>query len=253
MPDSGYYTAEVITAKTVTCGANGGSFCLPNGNIGDGQTSLDIPQGALDGNTDITITQLDPADSSIPDGKSPCAAARPAAVYRFGPEGLTFNKFVTMKQVFQDIKHAGTVDGTTDKVNTLKLFWWDGFDWRLMGGKQDPAYNLINYGNIKHFSMYALFPAKAMGDNDYRPKERIITPATVDGYNDYATFTGLDNGDIVNIYDIRGRKIRQLNDGVNTWDGKDDGNQLVESGIYIYQIKLKATGKLISGTVVIAK
>jgi hypothetical protein len=44
-----------------------------------------------------------------------------------------------------------------------------------------------------------------------------------------------------------------LNSGVITWDGKDDGGQLVESGIYIYQIKLKASGKIISGTVVVAK
>jgi len=252
-PSSGDFTVDVVSAKTVTCGANGGTISLPNGNPDDGQTTIDIPSGALDGNTDITITQVDPSDSSVPPGKAPCASAKPVAVYTFGPENLIFKKFVTMKLLFQDINHIGIVDGTNFRVNTLKTFWWDGFDWRLLGGKKDPNANLINYGNIKHFSMYALFPANPLSDNDYRPKEKIITPATVDGHNDFATFTALQDGDVVNIYDVTGRKVRQLNNGTFSWDGKDDGGEMVESGIYIYQIKMTTSSKLISGTIVVAK
>ena len=252
-PQGGYFTAQVIAANAVTCGTNGGSISLPNGNPADGSTLIDIPAGALEGNTQVTITEIDPADGSIPPGKSPCASVKPVAVYSFGPENLVFKKFVTMKLLFQDVNHTGVVDGTNYKTSSLKVFWWDGFNWRLLGGKKDQALNLITYGNIKHFSMYALFPANALSDNDYRPKERIITPATIDGHNDSALFTGLVDGDTVNIYDIRGRKIRQLNNGVFSWDGKDDGGQIVESGIYIYQIKLNESGKIISGTVVVAK
>lgn len=103
--------------------------------------------------------------------------------------------------------------------------------------------------------MYAVFPAKALTDNDYRPKEKIITPATVDGHNDYATFSGVSPADTINVYDVSGRKIREIvgGQGSSTWDGKDDSGRLVESGIYIYQIKLHETGKIVSGTVVVAK
>jgi len=247
-----FYTASVIAAQTITLGANGGNITLPNGNPADGSTTLVIPQGALDGTTAVTITEMDPSDNSIPPGKSPCASVKPVAVYSFGPEKLNFKKFVTMKLLFSDVDHDKVVDGTSFKASSLKIFWWDGFDWRLLGGKLDKDLNLVSYEKIQHFSMYAAFPVTSMNDNDYRPKERIITPATVDNKNDFALFSGLVDGDVVNIYDVIGRKIRQLNNE-STWDGKDDSGRLVESGIYIYQIKLNDSGKIISGTIVVAK
>jgi len=84
------------------------------------------------------------------------------AVYTFGPENLIFKKFVTMKLLFRTSTILGSVDGTNFRVNTLKTFWWDGFDWRLLGGKKDPNANLINYGNIKHFSMLRVIPGKSL-------------------------------------------------------------------------------------------
>ncbi len=248
----GYFTVQVISANTITFGSNGGIVSLPNGDSADGQTTIQLPQGALDSNTNITITEIDPADSSVPPGKSPCGSAVPVAVYTFGPEHIVFKKAGTMKLYYQDVDHDGIVDGTNYKASSLQVFWWDGFDWRLLGGKKDPNLNLITYSDVQHFSMYALFPVGSMSDNDYRPKERIITPATVDNKNDFAQFSGLVSGDIVNVYNIRGRKIRQLNQDFS-WDGKDDSGKLVESGIYIYQIKLNATGKIINGTIVVAK
>ena len=253
LPTSGAaFTSDIISAKTIALGNGGGTVSLPNGNPQDGQTGLDIPQGALDGNTAITITELDPNDVSVPAGRSPCASVRPMAVYTFGPENLNFKKFVTMKLLYQDNNHDGVVEGTNYKTNTLRVFWWDGFDWRLYGGKNDTAFNLVNYPKIKHFSMYALFPVSSLNDNDYRPKERIITPATIDNKNDFAMFDGLTDGDKVNIYDVNGKRVRQLTDDFS-WDGKDESGSIVESGIYIYQIKLGESGKIISGTVVVAK
>jgi len=58
-----------------------------------------------------------------------------------------------------------------------------------------------------------------MTDDDYRPKEKIITPATVDGYNDFASFGGLGPDDTVNLFDIRGRRVRELKTDF-TWDGR---------------------------------
>jgi GTP-binding protein len=61
---------------------------------------------------------------------------------------------------------------------------------------------------------------------------------------------GAQDGDTVNIYDVNGRRVRELR-GNSTWDGRDDDNMIVESGLYIYQIK--RAGKIISGTIVVAK
>ena len=162
-----------------------------------------------------------------------------------------FNKFVTVKVLYQDTDNDGLVDSTRYAEDTLKLMWWDGYEWRLVGGRPDTDKNIVE-SRLKHFSVYGLFPVTNLQDSDYRPKERIITPAKVDTKNDYATFGGLDPGDLIAIYDITGRKIRSLyGSETNVWDGLDDDGRMVESGIYIYQIKKGS--HIISGTVVVAK
>ena len=46
-------------------------------------------------------------------------------------------------------------------------------------------------------------------------------------------------------------KVRTLDDNINIWSGEDEDGNIVESGIYIYQIKVD--GKVISGTILVAK
>ena len=77
---------------------------------------------------------------------------------------------------------------------------------------------------ITHFTYYALFPVKPLTADDYRPKEKIITPAQIDNKNDFATFDGLGDEFEIRIYDITGRLVRLLNQTVSSgpkWDGKD--------------------------------
>ncbi len=54
----------------------------------------------------------------------------------------------------------------------------------------------------------------------------------------------------INIYTIRGRKIRTITDS-REWDGRNDHGEMMEGGLYIYQIE--AEGKRVSGTVVLIK
>ncbi|MHB9154846.1 MAG: hypothetical protein ACYC5N_04025 [Endomicrobiales bacterium] len=246
-----FYRVDIQALAVASVTADGGTVTLNDGNPDDGVTSLDIPPGALDSSVSISIEEVLPADSSLASGGSLTGNSRPVAVYRFLPEGLVFNKMVTMNLLFKDLDQDGIVDGTTYRENTLRIFWWDGIEWRLVGGEVNPLTNVVST-KLKHFSLYAVFPAGDMTDNDYRPKERIITPASVDTRNDFASFSGIDDIDVINIYDISGKRIRQLRDAY-TWDGKDDTNTMVESGLYIYQIKLKTTGKVISGTIAVAK
>ena len=55
----------------------------------------------------------------------------------------------------------------------------------------------------------------------------------------------------IDIFNLTGQKIRTLSNGWNTWNGKDESGQLVESGLYIYQIR--ADDELISGSVVVIR
>lgn len=54
----------------------------------------------------------------------------------------------------------------------------------------------------------------------------------------------------INIFTIRGRRIRTITDS-REWDGRNDQGRLVEGGLYIYQIE--AEGRRVSGTVVLIK
>jgi len=237
-----------------------GQLVVPDGNPDDGNTGLDIPVGALSAPVDITITQLDV--NSVPQRAfGDINKDRPFMAFEFSPEGLHFAKQVKLTILYLDVDNDDKVefpDGTeTDmKPEDLKVCWYDGFEWRLVGGVLDKQNHTLSV-YIDHFSKYALFAQGAMTAADYRPKEKIITPATVDGINDYAGFDGLSGVDFsIKIYDINGRNIRTINSpDMPRWDGKDEGGSVVESGAYIYQFKADVDGKkkLISGTVIIAK
>ncbi|OGS23369.1 MAG: hypothetical protein A2314_08165 [Elusimicrobia bacterium RIFOXYB2_FULL_50_12] len=57
------------------------------------------------------------------------------------------------------------------------------------------------------------------------------------------------------IYDINGNvvKVSLTEEGTElfSWDGRDSDNNVVSSGVYIYQ--LEADGKVVNGTVVVAR
>ena len=60
---------------------------------------------------------------------------------------------------------------------------------------------------------------------------------------------------IIKIFDITGAQIRnnlkREGENVMIWDGKDDSGDVVRGGTYLYQIE--AEGKIINGTIVVAK
>ena len=55
----------------------------------------------------------------------------------------------------------------------------------------------------------------------------------------------------IEIFDLLGRRIMTLRDGLNVWDGKDESGVIVPGGVYIYQIRTE--DEVISGTVVVVR
>jgi flagellar hook assembly protein FlgD len=68
--------------------------------------------------------------------------------------------------------------------------------------------------------------------------------------NDLANFGGTASGAKIEIYDVTGRRVRTVVDQ-NVWDGRDDGGEVVESGVYVYQAEIE--GQKISGVITVAK
>ncbi|MFH1540793.1 MAG: T9SS type A sorting domain-containing protein [Elusimicrobiota bacterium] len=251
-----------INSKSAFLGIKRGLIEILDGNPDDGITSLNIPDGALANEIDISVINRDPSDPDISDGNGAAGSKRPVAIYEFGPSGLSFKKPAQLTLLYLDLDNNGkpeSLDGTEIDTDETKLgiFWWDGFEWRLVGGEVDTLLNTVS-AKIMHFSLFGVFPIKPLTAADYRPKERIITPASVDTHNDFANFNKLDNEFEINIYDITGRKVITINQDSSSgprWDGLDESGNIVESGVYIYQFKAKVGDKtkLVSGTIAVAK
>jgi hypothetical protein len=248
----------VTQSITVTVGSKGGKVILPDGNSDDGEVIVDILEGALSKDTKITIEQITDLNG-IP-GYSVTGDWQPVAIYNFTEEGLKFRKAVTLNLLYFDLDNNGRPEdwkGNEMEFNEGRLacYWWDGITWRPVGGKVDGDRNIVTI-KISHFSYYGIFKARPMGISEYRPEERIITPAYSDGKNDVAYFSGLSGQTTtIRIYDITGKKIRTIDGEPYEWDGKDEDGNIVESGVYIYQFKAEVNGKrkLVSGTIAVAK
>ena len=94
--------------------------------------------------------------------------------------------------------------------------------------------------------------------DDYRPSKRVRVKSRI-GTNGGFKFNNLVDGDVVKIYTVNGQKIAELTAGETSegfeWKGRKGTNNSgdwAKSGIYVYQIKLKEQGKIISGTIVLA-
>jgi len=250
---------QIIEVTQVTIGKvgpRGGKVVVPDGNPDDGEVMVDIPEGALTKDTKITIEQVTDL-SGIPGLGGDW---EPVVVYNFIEEGTGFKKPVTMNLLYFDLDGDGyPEDWKGEKKeyteSQMACYWWDGFTWRPAGGRIEKGRNFAT-SSVTHFSYYGLFRARLMGISEYRPKERIITPASRDGKNDVAYFSAL-SGQLttIRIYDITGRKIRTIEGEPYEWDGTDDNGNVVESGAYIYQFRAEVEGKkrLVSGTIVVAK
>jgi hypothetical protein len=254
-------TVSVTDRKMETFGSDGGKMTIMDGNTQDGESYINFPSGCMGNGTNIIMIQRS-NDYTIdaPNSQGDMLSRRPVTLYSIGeaPNAthLTFTKPVTVCLLYRDLDGDGNLDDCPDFKDEryLKAFYYDGYDWRLLGGVVDMEKNTVTF-RTTHFSTFALFPTRLTADM-YRPKERIITPALKDGINDVATFDGLnDEGSIIKIYDVLGRLVRTIKDIPYEWDGKDEYGNIVENGVYIYQFKADVEGKkkLISGTIAVAK
>ncbi len=228
-------------AKSVS--NEGGKFVTSDCALQSGAPDLTFPVGSLPLNIMITVQKIRAQTLPQVEGQNAVSA------YEFGPSGLTFDRPVPLTFSFVDDNQDGLLDGTGINETDLRIYWFDGINWRNMGGTVNPEDNKVTV-NISHFSVYALFPAGPLTPSAVRPLEKIITP-NGDGINDFAQF-GLTGEFEVKIVDIGGRLVRKLNN-VNTWDGRKDNGEMAESGVYVYQVTSSQLVDKVTGTLAVAR
>ncbi len=231
-------------------GVTGGVLNLPDGFVDDGNTSIYVNSGVLPQTYTFTITQKDKNNpSQVPSG-SDRATGRAAVAYQFGGGPVPLPGMVRITLLYADVDSTpGTVDGTSINETHLRLFYWDGAAWRLVGGAVNPDLDTVT-AMVPRLGLYALFEITDFSSKIYAPEERVFTP-NGDGINDKLLFDGLSGDFEIKIFDEAGHLIRVLREP--EWDGRDSSGRTVDNGLYVYQYVSELGSEWVSGVIAVAK
>lgn len=128
--------------------------------------------------------------------------------------------------------------------------------WQELSSADYSKFNIENDGNISYPPfMNAWIRIDAVQyvptAEDCKPVRRTIVKSRIGNKYPGFEFKNMKEGDVLKIYNVNGKKIREITSGTSegfVWDGRNDSGDWAKSGIYVYQ--LKVDGKLVSGTIV---
>ncbi|MDA3837453.1 MAG: hypothetical protein PF574_00545 [Candidatus Delongbacteria bacterium] len=210
-------------------GEAGGTVTSPDGTI------VDIPAGALLSDEEITIMTI--STEGLPQPYNGIALLKNA--HEFGPDGLIFHEPIEISLSYNDFDLDTDQDGVADiNENDLEVFTLDGNTWiKTVADNNDIVNNLVTF-TTNHFSVYAL------GTQTPTTAVKVYwTKNPFSANNSTTVVAELDDSGIVSlkIYDMSGDLVRVLADKMPVagttnikWDGKNDYDNYVGSGIYIY-------------------
>lgn len=242
--------AVISGSVTANIGSSGGTITLESGNQLYGNTKLVCGSGVLPSPTDIVITEVD-ISQAVSVFSSSKATAQEMMLTCFD---VTPNMTLTDSAVLTLYYGSQT---TSQKI-VIKRFdgtqWVDVDDISGTSAKTIAKAPVVNASSrtvsveIIQLGRYATFAgSQELPDSAYRPAKKVVVFG-----RGQVEFNNLMDGDVIKIFNINGKKIREITSGDTSgfkWDGKKDDGSYAESGAYIYQIRLAENGKLISGTI----
>ena len=243
-----FVTAQVISVIEDTIdGSAGGTkkvFCGDQSKGDNGYVTVTVPAGAYSGAHQVTVNFLDDTDSSSQGSGSGSTRENIISTASVEVEGVS--EISTPIQ----IKNLPLQTETTASKFTMQ--YENGMDWETATGANlsvDKTYQLYSF-NAANLGSYRIIETVNLSNSSYRPDNRIVVKGKIGSTYPGFEFKYLREGDTVTIYNLKGRKIRKISasSGTTVWDGKKDNGDWAESGTYIYQIKLKSGGDVISGT-----
>lgn len=162
------------------------------------------------------------------------------------------------KKVKLTLTYAGTTV-TPENEEQLKIFYWDGLVWRVVGGNVDKTNRTVSCFT-NHASRFAVMVIQETKDIAITVAPTVFTP-NHDGINDVVTFNIVpktsEGKAEIKIYETTGKTIRIITEndvgsGISiSWDGFDENGKSVESGAYIYTVTV--SGIMTTGTLVVAR
>jgi hypothetical protein len=221
----------IMPEHVVSIGPDGGVVQSPDG------TMLKIPPGALQRYVDISITRV-PGEDLLPSSDPRVALLKLA--HAFEPAGLVFHKPVEVVLTYADADLDPDQNGTPDwDENDLEGFFWDGARWiRTDPPERDPAANTLAM-KVNHLATYdcGVITAGAAPASVYWTQNPFDP---VEGTT--CVFDLPSGGELsLKVYDMTGHLVRTIVDrervdgtGSLRWDGLNDFDRFVGSGVYVY-------------------
>ncbi len=184
-----------------------------------GEAYINIPEDALKDNSSV---KLDIEAINISTGSKTLYGN----IYSFKPENFIFSKSVKIGLPIPE-----------NFNNDYALYTYNGYEWI----KTSSRVNILSsnyYLETDTFStgIYAVFKDTFQKNNKINLSREVFTP-NGDGVNDYINiYTPLSDSNVkITVYTLDGKEVRILGDKT-TWDGRDNNNRKVKSGIYIIKV-----------------
>ena len=215
--------------------------------LADG-AKIRIPYGVLTEQAFLLVTVV-PMDKLWAILPSRSSSLRPIGVFynfEFSNGMKLFGRNVTITLPYPDANRDGIVDGTNISASKLGIFWYnkDLMRWEevTVGGGALTA-------NVSHFSIYGIM-AKGMA-SDLSSVKVYPNPYIPGEKTGKLYFEGLTNRATVKIYALDGTLVKTIEkDDVSEkkdWNGKNESNEDVGSGIYLYVITNSSGDKPATG------
>lgn len=157
----------------------------------------------------------------------------------------------------EDGKVKGTNIDANNADKNLAIFYNNGYKWLKLGGEIDKDSQKVVI-KTDHFSKYSLRVSLRSDSFEFTPNLKVFTPKGQDARFQKFVITCINpkNSFISGkIFDIQGRFIRNMESSNSQlqWDGHDEDNIFVETGVYIWQLEIVGENKIINGTVVVVR
>ena len=236
-----------------TAGGQVNIFCGDQSKTGDsGNIKVVVPAGAYSSSKTVTVDFLEDIDSVSLVSSSSESLEDIISAVSVKIDGATTETLGSPIEIYNLPLQKGT------KANRFVMQYKNDSDWEAAAGANlnvDTTNQIFSF-SASALGYYKIIASIALTDSSFRPQNRIVIKSKIGDRYPGFEFKYLKEGDTVSIYNPKGKRIAKLTSGDSNgfvWKGKKGTNNSgdwAKSGIYIYQIKVKETGKLVSGTIV---
>jgi len=218
-----------------------------------GQITLEIPANTFNKDTTLNINP----DVSLPVGFQSTKEFKATSIgveINITDNSLKNQKAMTLSLGYRDVD----ISGMNESKLVIAYYNTKVSRWDVLPSRVYPADKKV-IATLPHFSIFQIMEYfKQIDLTKVEVYPNPFTPKARDSRFNQVTFkfenTNFEEVKLV-IWDITGRQIRVINESgvvILIWDGKDEWGEIVEAGVYIYQLKV-GQGVVKKGTLVCAK